>query len=93
MVGELSVTCFSSLLHCCPEVDTVRYRVTGTEKWTLKKLKAGVTSLTFNAAIGTSFTIMKLKANPQYLIAVIATKDQKFNASEPSNSKLVTTMA
>ncbi|MCR5162553.1 MAG: fibronectin type III domain-containing protein [Thermoguttaceae bacterium] len=40
-----------------PEADAVRYRVAGTEKWTLKKLNAGVTSLTFNAAIGTNYDV------------------------------------
>lgn len=37
--------------------DTVRYRVAGTERWTVKKLRAGVTEFTFNAALGTSYEI------------------------------------
>ena len=41
-------------------------------------------------ATGTSFTIMKLKPNTSYLVTVVATKDQMFNASAPSNDRLVT---
>ena len=40
-----------------PAADAVRYRVAGTAKWTVKKLKAGVTSLTFNASIGVNYDI------------------------------------
>ncbi|MBR0191775.1 MAG: cadherin-like domain-containing protein [Thermoguttaceae bacterium] len=40
-----------------PAADAVRYRVAGTAKWTLKKLKAGITSLTFNGAVGTNYEI------------------------------------
>ena len=44
------------------------------------------------SATGTSFTIKNLKPNTKYLVAVIANKDSKFNASQPSESLLVTTL-
>ncbi|MCR5163348.1 MAG: fibronectin type III domain-containing protein [Thermoguttaceae bacterium] len=37
--------------------DMVRYRVAGTERWTVKKLRAGVMEFTFNAAVGTNYEI------------------------------------
>ena len=40
-----------------PAADSVRYRVAGTTKWTTKKLKAGVTTFTFNGAVGTDYEI------------------------------------
>lgn len=40
--------------------DTIRYRVTGTERWTVKKLRTGVTEFTFNAAMGTNYEIQVL---------------------------------
>ena len=40
-----------------PAADSVRYRVAGTTRWTTKKLKAGITSLTFNATIGANYDI------------------------------------
>ena len=60
---------------------TVQYSTDGV-RWTNATTKA----------IGTSFTITKLKANTKYLVAVLATKDQLFLASESSDSLLVTTM-
>ena len=59
---------------------TVQYSTDGV-RWTNATTKA----------TGTSFTITRLKANTQYLIAVFATKDQLFNASELSEALLVTT--
>lgn len=59
---------------------TVQYSTDGV-RWTNATTKA----------TGTSFTITRLKPGTQYLIAVIATKDSQFNASQPSNSKLVLT--
>ena len=61
---------------------TVQYSLDGA-KWTNATTKA----------TGTSFTIQKLKPGTQYLITVLATKDQWFNASEPSDAQLVTTLA
>ena len=60
---------------------TVQYSTDG-ERWTNAT----------TSATGTSFTITKLKANTKYLVAVIANKDSKFNASQPSESLLVTTL-
>ena len=60
---------------------TVQYSLDGA-RWTNATTKA----------TGTSFTITKLKANTRYLIAVLATKDQQFLASDPSEAWLVTTM-
>ena len=60
---------------------TVQYSLDG-QRWTNATTKA----------TGTSFTITKLKANTKYLIAVFASKDQLFLASEPSDAILVTTM-
>ena len=37
--------------------DSVRYRVAGTNKWTVKKLKEGVTEFSFNGALGTTYDI------------------------------------
>ena len=59
---------------------TVQYSTDGV-RWTNATTKA----------VGTSFTITKLKANTKYLVAVLATKDQLFLASEPSDALLVMT--
>ena len=40
-----------------PAADSVRYRVAGTTKWTTKKLKAGVTTFSFNGKLGTDYEI------------------------------------
>lgn len=40
-----------------PEEDVISYRVAGAAKWTTKKLKAGVTTYTFNAALGSNYEI------------------------------------
>lgn len=37
--------------------DTLRYRVAGTERWTVRKMRAGVTKFTFNAQAGSSYEI------------------------------------
>ena len=60
---------------------TVQYSLDG-EKWTNATTKA----------TGNSFTIQRLKPGTKYLVAVFATKDSKFNASEPSDAQLVTTL-
>ena len=60
---------------------TVQYSLDG-KKWINATTKA----------TGNSFLIQKLKLNTTYFIAVIATKDQKFNASEQSNLLTVTTV-
>ena len=44
------------------------------------------------AATGTSFTITKLSPKTKYLVAVIANKGQRFNASEPSDSLIIRTL-
>lgn len=37
--------------------DTVRYRAAGTERWTVKKLRAGVMMFAFNGSLGTNYEI------------------------------------
>ena len=63
------------------------------QKYTVQYSTDGVkwTNAT-TGAMGTNFTITRLKANTKYLVAVIANKDSKFNASEPSDSLLITTL-
>ena len=59
---------------------TVQYSLDGV-KWTNATTKA----------TGNSFTIQRLKPNTKYLVSVVATKDQWFNASLPSDSQIVVT--
>ena len=40
-----------------PAADSVRYRVAGTTRWTVKKLNAGITEMSFNATIGANYDI------------------------------------
>ena len=79
-----------------PAADSVRYRAVGEARWTTKKLKAGETSFSFNAQAGTNYEIEVLldqsETNVLQASAVLATKDQLFLASEPSDALLVTTM-
>ena len=60
---------------------TVQYSTDG-NRWTNANTKV----------VGTSFTITGLKTGTTYLVAVIANKDARFNASLPSESRQVTTL-